>query len=104
MSDKSDRVQELGVRFARSATKHRIPKESIRYVIAHCGLVFDEARLAGDTGVLDRRLLCFGDDASGRALEVMAVEGDKDDLIVIHAMTLREKYHAQYREAKQCRR
>ena len=104
MSDKNDRLQELGVRFARSATKHRIPKESIRYVIAHCGLTFDEAPPARDAEVLDRRLVCLGDDPSGRALEVIAVEGDKDDLIVIHAMELREKYRVQYEEAKQWRR
>lgn len=42
MSDKSARVSEMSVRFARSATKHRISKESIRHVIAHCGLCFDE--------------------------------------------------------------
>jgi hypothetical protein len=35
---------------------------------------------------------------------VIAVEGDKDDLIVIHAMELREKYRVQYEEAKQWRR
>jgi hypothetical protein len=103
MSDKSRRLQELRVRFARSATKHRIPKESIRYVIAHCGLVFDEAPPARDARGLDRRLVCLGDDASDRA-QLMAVEGDKDDLIVIHAMALREKYQVRYREAKQWRR
>jgi hypothetical protein len=53
--------------------------------------------------VLDRRLVCLGDDANGHALEVITVEGDKDDLIVIHAMTLRDKYRTQYEEAKQWR-
>jgi hypothetical protein len=54
-------------------------------------------------GGLDRRLVCLGDDANGRAIEVVAVEGDRDDLIVIHAMPLRDKYPAQYEEAKQWR-
>jgi hypothetical protein len=60
--------------------------------------------LPRDAEVLDRRLVCLGDDANGRALEVVAVEGDKGDLIVIHAMALRDKYRVQYQEAKQWRR
>ena len=52
----------MGVRFARSATKHRVSKESM-----------------------------------------IAVEGDRDDLIVIDAMALRDKYLAQYEEARQWR-
>ena len=93
----------MGVRFARSATKHRVSKESIRHVIAHCGLCFDQPPPAENAEVLDRRLVCLGDDANGRAIEVVAVEGDKDDLIVIHAMPRRDKYLAQYEEAKQWR-
>jgi len=93
----------MGVRFARSATKHRISKESTLHVIAHCGLCFDEPPPATDAEVLDRRLVFLGDDANGRAIEVIAVEGDKDDLIVIHAMALRDKYLDQYEEAKQWR-
>lgn len=104
MSDKSARVSTNGVRFARSATKHRVSKESIRYVIAHCGLCFEQPPSSPEAEALDRRLVCLGDDANGRALEVVAVEGDKDDLIVIHAMALRDKYRAQYQEAKQWRR
>ena len=104
MSDKSARFSGMGVRFARSATKHRISKESIRHVIAHCGLCFDEPPPASDAEVLDRRLVCLGDDIADQAIEVIAVEGDKDDLVVIHAMALRDKYRAQYEEAKQWRR
>jgi len=37
MSDRSANVSQKRVRFARSATKHRVSKESIRHVIAHCG-------------------------------------------------------------------
>jgi hypothetical protein len=54
--------------------------------------------------VLDRRLVCLGDDPNGLAIEVIAVEGDKDDLIVIHAMALRDKYRIQHEAAKQWRR
>jgi len=104
MSDKSATVSGMSVRFARSATKHRISRESIRHVIAHCGLCFEESPPTNDVEVLDRRLVCLGDDANGQGIEVIAVEGDKDDLIVIHAMALRDKYRAQYEEAKQWRR
>jgi hypothetical protein len=104
MSDKSATVSEISVRFARSATKHRISKESIRYVITHCGLCFEEPPPANDSEVLDRRLVRLGDDTNGQAIEVIAVGGNKDDLIVIHAMALRDKYWAQYEEAKQWRR
>jgi hypothetical protein len=52
---------------------------------------------------IDDRLVVLGDDADGNELEVMAVEGPKGELIAIHAMELREKYRAQYEEAKQWR-
>jgi hypothetical protein len=103
MSDRSANVSQRSVRFARSATKHRVSKESIRHVIAHCGLCFEEPAPAGDADVLDSRLVCLGDDADGRAIEVIVVEGSKEELIVIHAMALREKYRDQYEEAERWR-
>lgn len=45
----------------------------------------------------------MGDDAAGRALEVIAVEGPGGEPIVIHAMALCDKYKAQYEEAKRWR-
>jgi hypothetical protein len=88
------------VRFARSATKHRVSKERIRYVIVHCGLAFEEPAPSSSTEALDERLLCLGDDAEDKALEVMVVEGSKGELVVNHAMELRAKYRDQYEEAK----
>lgn len=41
----------------------------------------------------------MGDDATGRALEVMAGRTDRG-LLVIHAMDLRPKWRALYEEAK----
>ena len=67
-----------------------------RYVIAHCGLAFEEQAPTSDADVLDARLVCLGDDPDGQAIEVIAVEGSKDELIVIHAMALRKKYTDQY--------
>ena len=45
------------------------------------------------------RLLILGDDDSGRALEVIAVEED-EGLVVIHAMDLRPKFRALHEEGK----
>lgn len=103
MSDRSANLSQGRVRFARLATKHRVSKERIRYVIAHCGLAFEEPVPISDADVLDARLVCLGDDPDGRAIEVIAVEGSKGELIVIHAMALREKYRNQYEEAKRWR-
>lgn len=103
MSDRSANFFEKGVRFARSATKHRISKERILHVIAHCGLAFDEPAPSSHSEAMDARLLCLGDDADGMELEVMAVEGSKGELVVIHAMELRAKYRDQYEEAKRWR-
>ncbi len=89
------------MRFARSATRHRIPKDSTRYVIAHCGLRFRQHPSEGE--VHDARLVYLGDDADGRQLEIMAVEVAEGDLLVIHAMPLRDKYRPQYEEAKKWR-
>lgn len=103
MSDKNARVSGKRVRFARSATKHRVSRERICYVIAHCGLAFEEPAPPSSADALDERLLCLGDDAEGKALEVMVVEGSNGELVVIHAMELRAKYRDQYEEAKQWR-
>ncbi len=88
-------------RLARSATKHRISKEGIRHVISRCGLAFEEPAPRSSEAV-DDRLVILGD-ADGNELEVMAVEGPKGELIVIHAMELREKHRAQHQEARQWR-
>jgi hypothetical protein len=103
--DKTASVCPANIRFARSATKHRVSKESIRHVIAHCGVRFEQLPPDGDSAVADPRLVFLGDDADGRPLEVMAVETIDGELLacalqgVIHAMSLRDKYRAQYEEA-----
>lgn len=48
---------------------------------------------------LDGRLVFLGDDATGRALEVMAVPTERG-LLVIHAMDLRPKWRPLYEEGK----
>jgi hypothetical protein len=93
-------MPDVGVRFARAATRHRISKDSIRYVLANYIVRFEEPPPAGKPGGRSVRLVHLGDDATGQALEVMAVKLDDGDLFVIHAMTLRNKYTQPYQEAK----
>jgi hypothetical protein len=64
------------VRWARSATHHRISRRRSGYVVEHCRWRF---RLPG-VGGRDDRLLYLGDDADGVALEVMAVEVEMGEL------------------------
>ena len=94
----------MNVRFARSARRHRVSRESIRHVIGHCGLRFEQAPPARAPGGRDVRLVYLGDEAGGQALEVMAIQLADEDLLVIHAMPLRDKYRPQYKEAKRWRR
>ena len=93
----------MRVRFARSARKRGIAGSQILYVIEHCGLRFEQEPPAGSTAGNTVRLVYLGDDQAGVALEIMTVELAQGDLLVIHAMTLREKYREQYEEAKEWR-
>ena len=88
------------IRWARSATKHRVARARSTFVIRPCGLVF---RVPPPEGEPDERLVFLGDDENGIALEVMAVELQGGGLYVIHAMELRERYRPQYEEAKRWR-
>jgi hypothetical protein len=98
MSDTTDKLTNVGVRFARAATRHRVSKDVIRHVIANCRVRFEEPPPAGREGVPDKRLVFLGDDAQGHPLEVMAIELPDGGLLVIHAMTLRNKYRQRYEE------
>jgi hypothetical protein len=98
MSDTTDRLANVSVRFARSATRRRISKDSIRYVIAHYRIRFEEPPLAGEPGARSIRIVYLGDDAKGQALEVMVVKLEDGDLLMIHAMPLRKKYRKKYEE------
>lgn len=69
----------------------------MRFVIGHCGLVFDQPAPVG--GVGQDRVVYLGDDAHGVPLEVVAVANAAGDLRVIQAMKLREKYRREYEEA-----
>lgn len=94
----------MKLRWARSATKHRISRERSGYVIDRSGLRFEQGPPAGAPADADPRLLYLGDDADGVALEVMAVELEDGSLLVIHAVPLRERYRKEYEEAMKWRR
>jgi hypothetical protein len=101
MSDKIARIDNLSLRFARSATRHRIAKDRIRHVIDNYRVRFKEPPPEEQTArPRSMRIVYLGDDSHGRALEVMAVEGERGDLLVIHAMELREKYVKRYEDQR----
>jgi hypothetical protein len=100
MSDKTDKVVPGAVRFTRAATRHRVSRGRISYVIANYRIRFEEPPPAGRQGVSDIRLVFLGEDPQGEALEVMAIQLPNGGLLVIHAMSLRNKYRQRYEEAK----
>lgn len=99
MSDEIAKLNESEVRFARSATRHRVSKDRIRHVIANHRVRFEEPPHEG-LGQRSIRVVYLGDDIDGQALEVMAVELDSGRLYVIHAMPLRKKYKTRYEEGR----
>jgi len=94
----------VDLKWARSATKHRISRERSRYIVEQCGLWFEQEPPTKAPVGASPRFVFLGDDAEGVALEVMAVELEGEGLMVIHAMPLRDRYREQYEEAKKWRR
>lgn len=88
------------LRWARTATKHRISRPRIRFVIEHCFLVLEEDPPADRPGAGDTRLVFLGNDPRGVPLEVIAVESGRGDLMVIHATELRARYRQAYGEVR----
>lgn len=83
------------ITWARSATRHRIPRARTRFVIEHAGICFEDG--VGKKG--EPRLYFFGDDEQGRPLEIVAIEGGGRRLLVIHSMLLRRRFETRYKEA-----
>ena len=77
----------MPIRFASSASRHRISQARILYVLEHYVWAYDVGR-----GVT----LYMGPDRNGIDLEVGAVERS-GDLYVIHAMKIRPQFLAEYR-------
>jgi hypothetical protein len=101
MSDTIAKLGDLNLRFARSATRHRISRDRIRHVIANYRVRFEEMPPGtGGARARSTRFVYLGDDDHGQALEVMAVEGKHDEMLVIHAMQLRDKYRKRYEDRR----
>lgn len=92
----------VNLRFAQSARRHRIGRGRVRDVIEQA-VFFDRVPAPAGSPLPDERLVFLGDDRTGRALEVVAVELADGALLVIHAMDLRDKYRDLYEEAKNAR-
>jgi len=92
------------LRWARSATKHRISRKRSRYVIENSFAVLKESPPVWHPTATDERLVFLGDDPNGIALEVIAVEPESGSLHVIHAMKLRPRFKFAYQEVKRWRR
>lgn len=93
------------IRFARSATKHRISRQRSLYVIEQCGFqVVERRRSENFAAGPDKRVYFLGDDLEGVRLEIVAAEPEQEEFTVIHAMNLRNKYLGLYEEAKKWRK
>lgn len=80
--------------------EHWTPSSRAYHVIANYRVRFEAPPPAGREGVPDTRLVFLGDDPQGEPLEVMAIQLPNGGLLVIHAMSLRNKYRQRYEEAK----
>jgi hypothetical protein len=80
----------MEIRWARSATRHRISRSQSSYVVETTSVVFREPAPASSP-LRDDRFVFLGPDQQGALLEVMAVESDRG-LLIIHAMPIRDRY------------
>lgn len=88
------------IKWARTATRHRVPRAQSLAVIEHAGVCF-----GGETGRRgEPSVYFFGDDEDDRPLEVVGYENPAGDLLVVHAMPLRRQFEQQYMEALRWRR
>ncbi|HEY3492752.1 MAG TPA: hypothetical protein VGK43_07350 [Solirubrobacterales bacterium] len=93
--------EEAEIKFARSATKHRISRERSLYVIDHCGLQLVNRYRSLVHSDVSQRVVFLGEDLEGVELEVVAVEEEEEEFVVIHAMNLRNRFRGLYEEARQ---
>ncbi|HVV91276.1 MAG TPA: hypothetical protein VHB53_12335 [Solirubrobacterales bacterium] len=94
----SDRIS-----WARTATRHRISRERSLHVVRHAGICKRDSRYP-DEWYDDPRFLFFGPDLEGMPLEVVGVASEDGSLVIIHAMSLRERYQGWYSEAARWRK
>jgi len=78
------------IRWARSATKHRVSRKRSAYVVQTATTILSQPAAPGSR-LTSERLVFLGADEDGTMLEVMAVETDRG-VLIIHAMRMRAKY------------
>jgi hypothetical protein len=83
------------IRFTKSARKHRVGRARAVHVVEHPNAVLRQIRPDQPDVVM-----FLGDDDTGRALEVAAIEIGENRLLVIHVMDLREKFREPYEQGK----
>jgi hypothetical protein len=86
----------MEIRWARSATRHRISRKRSGHVVATANTVIRQPAPEGSP-LSDERLVFLGRDEDGELLEVMAVETE-NGLLIIHAMNMRAKYEPYVRD------
>lgn len=92
--------EEARITFARSATKHRIPRQRSLHIIEHSAIqLVDRAWDRGTPGI-EKRVVFVGDDLERVALEVIAAEEDEEAFVVIHAMNMRKQFRGLYEEVR----
>jgi hypothetical protein len=85
------------VRFTQAARKHRVSNGRARQIIDD---PLGTLTLAAPEPGMDDRIVFIGDDDSGRALEIIAVDLP-EYLLVIHAQDLQAKFRPHYDRAKE---
>ena len=88
----------MAVLFSPSATRHGIHPDRVRYLIEHCA-----TPLYSSDPDRESHVLFLGPDALGVPLEVVGVELADGDLLIIHAMRLRERHRDDYDEVMRWR-
>jgi hypothetical protein len=96
----NESVSGEGINWARSATRHRIPRTRTQFAIQQAGICFEDRTVRTD----EPKVYFFGDAKDGQRLEVVAVERTDGGLFVIHSMPLRVRFEGRYREAMRWRK
>jgi hypothetical protein len=78
------------IRWARSATRHRVSRKRSAYIVQTATTILSQPAPVG-SALTSERLVFLGADEDGAMLEVMAVETDYG-VLIIHAMKMRAKY------------
>lgn len=92
------------IRWARSATRHRISRTRIRHALEHCLAILEGDPPPEHSAARDPRLVFLGEDSRGVPLEVIGMETNREHLTVIHAMELPSRYRSTYEEVRRCNR